>query len=110
MDESLAGVYAFVDRFAQNLKSRIVFVRNNLSVGISANIDRAVREYCGDEDIVVDINMKGSLVGKQVFQLINAAYQRKSEVWAVWASYVSYKNNQPLRIGSDKEVKESEGE
>ena len=49
--------------------------------------------FCGEDDIIIDMDSDDWLIGKQVFQLVNTVYQQggntynKSEQTDTWAVY-----------------------
>ena len=54
-----------------------------------ANKNNAIKNYCHDDEIIVDIDSDDELVGKQVFKFLNAVYQR-DDPWLAFTNFVSF--------------------
>ena len=48
----------------------------------------SIKDHCGEDDIVVDLDSDDSLIGVYVFQLINTLYQRYPNKWAIYFNYL----------------------
>lgn len=71
-------------------KGRVDFVRNLEHKFATYNILHAGFEYCGEGDIQVIVDGDDMLIGKQVFQIINAEFQKK-DLWVMYTFYINDK-------------------
>lgn len=58
------------------------------------NRDKAIRQYCHDDDIVIDVDADDTLIGSQVFKVVNSVYQ-DPDIWqlnSVFIYFDPYKN------------------
>lgn len=61
-----------------------------------------IREYCNSGDIILDIDADDELIGRQVFKLVNALYQKgmkgtgpiatssNDEIWLLYLNNISF--------------------
>ena len=70
----------FVHSKLPRISSKLVIVKNRLRVYALANRNNGIRNYCHENDIVLDVDADDAFIGKQVFKFINALYQN-SDVW-----------------------------
>lgn len=56
---------------------RYSFIRNKKRLSAVPNINKAIKNYCSKEDIVVLVGGDDELLGKLVFKIINVIYQAK---------------------------------
>lgn len=62
-------------KFKPDMKKKINIIVQRRQMNALYNRYIAVKDYCKSGDIVVDIDADDWLIGNQVFQLINTAYQ-----------------------------------
>ena len=60
-----------------------------------------IRNHCGGGDIVFDVDADDSLIGSQVFNLINRLYQ-KTKKWFIYSNYITIKKKNLTNGLSDK--------
>ena len=81
------------------LKNRFILIRNPQNIGSLGNKDFMIRNHCKSGDIVLDIDADDSIVGRQVFNVINALYQG-SDNWFVYSTYLFKRTNrQRVQVG-----------
>jgi hypothetical protein len=56
-------------------------------MGAMANLYYYIRELCSDGSIVVGVDADDSLIGAQVFNLLNKLYQNP-ETWYIYSNYL----------------------
>jgi hypothetical protein len=57
------------------LKNKINIIHSLQHVGILANIHMYIKKYCGIDDIVMIVDGDDSLIGTQMFKVINKIYE-----------------------------------
>lgn len=57
------------------LKERVTLVGQKYQRNALYNRNFAIMDYCGEEDIIVDMDADDWIIGKQVFQLVSSLYQ-----------------------------------
>lgn len=55
------------------------------------NIRTAATQYCDPKDIMMIVDGDDQLVGRQVFKLYNAVFQ-KEKVWFVYSNFIDVNN------------------
>lgn len=58
------------------LNNRISIVHNLQHLGVLANMYFWIRKFCSEESIVLIIDGDDSIIGHQVFQVINSIYKK----------------------------------
>lgn len=76
------------------IKNKIKIIRNLQHIGMMGNMHMYIKNYCGENDIVVICDTDDNLVGTQVFKILNSVYENPN-YWYVYSRYVSPTN----RIG-----------
>jgi hypothetical protein len=57
-------------------KDKYLIINNNVKEGSGPNIYKAAHFYCNLGEVMILIDGDDSLIGRQVFSLLNAIYQR----------------------------------
>ena len=57
------------------MSEKITIVKNHLRVYALANRNNGIRNYCDENDIVLDVDADDSFIGRQAFKFVNAIYQ-----------------------------------
>lgn len=52
------------------------------------NKDSGIKENCGPNDIVIDIDADDALIGRQALNVINSIYQDDPNVWVLYTNYL----------------------
>lgn len=60
----------------QRLSNRLTIIQNVQNIGALGNRDLVSRNYCGDEDIIMEIDADDTLVGLQTLKLYNKLYSK----------------------------------
>jgi hypothetical protein len=62
----------------------------------------AIRNYCPEDSIILDMDADDWIIGNQVFQLVNTLYQtgniyknKKYDLWAIYFSNIVYQPHCP---------------
>lgn len=56
-------------------------------MGILGSVDMGIRNHCDEGDIIIDLSPNDSLIGKQVFKLINNFFHQ-NEKWIIYSNYL----------------------
>ena len=52
-----------------------------------------IRTYSSPGDIIMEIDMEGSFIGKQVLNTINRMYNLNKNAWFYYTNYVRFEGN-----------------
>ena len=64
------------------------------------NRHKSIYEHCEEDDIILDVDADDSLIGNQVFKLVNSIYQKNSDKWAVYFNFISMQDGIPYMVNS----------
>lgn len=68
---------------------RFVLIKNPVRMRALNNIRSAAIKHCKPEEIMMIIDGDDQLVGKQVFKLFNAVFQ-KEKAWFVYSNFIDF--------------------
>ena len=86
-DGTVSVMREYVSQKYPDLAKKLEIVENKERVYSLANKDRMIRHHCKNEnDIIYDIDADDYLLGRQLFKVLNAIYQ-KDDYWFVYANY-----------------------
>lgn len=86
-DDCTFNVLDAVISLMPRLKERSTLIRHKHSIGALGNKDVMIRNYCNEGEIVVDMDADDSLIGAQVFKIINALYHR-TDNWFIYSNFL----------------------
>ena len=69
------------------LKNKVKIIHNLQHIGILGNMHLYIKNYCGANDIVTIVDGDDSLIGTQVFQILNSVYKNK-DYWFVYSGFL----------------------
>ncbi len=95
-DASTDGTGQYVQAYIEENgipKEKYVIINNEKNKGNCANIYMAAHQYCNPEEIMVLLDGDDVLIGRQVFSLLNAVYQ-KEKVALTYGQFLLVRNNQ----------------
>lgn len=55
--------------------------------------DYVVRSFCSAGDIIMEISMESSFVGKQVLNTFNRMYNLNKDAWFYYTDYLKFEGN-----------------
>ena len=70
-------------------EKKFILVENHERIYALGNRYMAIRKYCDEDSIVVDIDADDSLIGKQVLKVVNAIYQDPN-VWQLNSAFIYF--------------------
>lgn len=93
--------YEYLSASKMKIKNKIKIMKMQERIGTLASKYIAIQKYCPSESIVVELDMEYSLIGSQVFKVINSMF-RSEEVWMLYSRYLlmERENLQPLRTNT----------
>jgi cellulose synthase/poly-beta-1,6-N-acetylglucosamine synthase-like glycosyltransferase len=83
-------------------KQKYVLINNDKNKGNTANIYNAAHNICSLGEIMVLVDGDDSLVGRQVFSLLNAYYQTHkaaivyTQLLFIWPDHIGHSRNRPI--------------
>ena len=88
---------------------RVKYVRNLRRSHTTYSIVNAAFNFCGEDDVQLILDGKDVLLGRYVFQLMNAGYQKNKDLWIHYSSYIDseYKTGLARAIGYYREYEYS---
>ena len=78
-DASTDHTASFIELWLRQSKlpsTRYRLIKNQERISAVPNINMAIKQHCHQDDIAVIVNGDDELLGKKVFQVVNAIYQR----------------------------------
>lgn len=92
-DGTVDKIVAYLDS-KPRLKGKVTLVTQPYQRNSLYNRHFAITKFCGQEDIVLDMDADDWLIGSQVFQLVNTLYQAgysyKGQTEETWSVYLSF--------------------
>ena len=78
---------------------KMTIVQNQDRLYSLANRNNAIRNYCSEDDIIIDIDADDELIGNYIFQLYNSLYQTNPDKWLIYSNTLNYDEmlRQPIR-------------
>lgn len=71
----------------EKLLNKTKILANKQRVYALANRNSGIRNYCDEDDIILDIDPDDIILGRQAFKFINSVYQNP-DVWIFYTNYV----------------------
>jgi len=104
-DSSMEAYAYYISKYFPKLIGRTAIITNELSIGAFNNKDSAIKENCGENDIVVDFDLDDMLVGRQVLKVFNAVYQESDNLLVAYSNYIVWnKNTQVFWISNNQQL------
>jgi hypothetical protein len=75
-DDSAYKIFEYLNSTNTRLNNRISIVHTLQHMGALANMFFWIRKYCSEESIVMIVDGDDSIIGYQVFQVLNAVYKK----------------------------------
>ena len=50
--------------------------------------DKVIREFCSENDIIIDYEPDDTIIGSQVLRLYNTFYQKYSDAWMIYSNNI----------------------
>ena len=98
-DNTTLRVYAEISDTYPRLRDKFILLRNNKNLGAFSNKDSAIKENCAADSIVIDIDSDDGLIGNQVFNCINRAYEMGNKPWVVYSNFLISKYGNKYQKG-----------
>ena len=86
----------FIAQNAGNVK--VTQIYNEKRLFALKNRDISIRDYCDEDDIIVDIDSDDFLIGVYAFQMINTFYQRYPDMWTVYFTCIYHSSKYKTEI------------
>ena len=89
-DASTDGTGNYVKEYMEENKiptDKYILINNDRKKGNSANVDMIGNNYCKKGEVMIFLDGDDALIGRQVFSLLNAVYQ-KEKVGLVYAQFL----------------------
>lgn len=80
-------MYEYLNGTDDIIKNRIKIVKNHKNLGATLSTYYWSRRLCNPNDIIVHVDMDDSLIGRQVFKVINAIYHDPN-IWYAYSRYI----------------------
>lgn len=88
VDNSGDKIIWIVERHYPRLSRRLKVIKNKESIEMLGNNDILIRNHCQPGSIVVEVDGDDSLVGLQVFKVLNAYYTGNPHLWLVHSNFI----------------------
>lgn len=88
-DASTDNTYSKTEDYLKEIRlfERTQMIQNERQRFATFNIQNAIHHYCYEKQVAVLLDGDDELIGRQVFQLINASYQKRDN-WIVYFSFI----------------------
>ena len=57
-------------------------------MGAFMNKDSGIKENCGPDDIVIDVDGDDALIGSQTLNVINSIYSDDPDTWVLYSNFL----------------------
>ena len=88
-DQSAYKIVDYLNFTRTRVNGKITIVHNLQRLGALANAFFWTKKYCAEDSIVINIDGDDSLLGTQVFQVLNSVYKNPN-TWYVYSKYINY--------------------